>query len=126
MKKNPAKLLLLVREINSGCVREKEDHKCYFLQRSFLCFRSRSSSFSALSKVRSIVSEIELWWGMRQMRQKPATIAQVNLRNRDKGNSSVHENHETLGTRARDFFCWHTLLVLGPTNLLLKLSVRTA
>lgn len=119
-------MLLLVREINSGCVREKEDHKCYFLQRSFLCFRSRSSSFSALSKVRSIVSEIELWWGMRQMRrQKPATIAQVNLRNRDKGNSSVHENHETLGTRARDFFCWHTLLVLGPTNLLLKLSVRT-
>lgn len=107
-KKTPAKLHLLllpVRQINSGCVREKEDHKCYFLQLSFLCFRSWSFSFSALSKVRSIVSETELYWGMREVRrQKPATIAQVNLRNRDKGTSYVHKNHETLGTQARDLF----------------------
>lgn len=73
-EKNPTKLhllLLLVREINSVSVREK-DHKYYSLHLAFLCFRS----FSALGKVTPIVIKTELWWGMRQMRrQKPATTA---------------------------------------------------
>lgn len=33
-------LLLLLRDINSVCVREKKDHKYYSLQLDFLCFRS--------------------------------------------------------------------------------------
>lgn len=95
-EKTPTKLhllLLLVREINSVCVREK-DHKYYSLHLAFLCFRFWSFSFSALGKVTPIVIKTELWWRMRQMRrQKPATIAKVNLKNRNNGKSSVHENH---------------------------------
>ena len=59
-------------------------------------------------------------------RQKPGTVAKVNLKSRDNENSSLHENEETLGSRDKRSACWYRLLALGSPNLLPKLSVRAA
>lgn len=50
-------------------------------------------------------------------RQKPGTVAKVNLKSGDNENSPFHENQETLGSRDKRGACRYRPLALGSTNL---------